>query len=179
MQEFDYIVKICTLLEEKKAENIIVIDTSKISSLCDNVIICSINNIPQARAVAGNVLDKIDLEVFAKEGYGESNWVVLDYGFVIVHILSKELREYYNLEKLYTDGKTKKYETIVKELDEKRKKLEKKEKSQAKKEAKKVTKNSKTIVKSEKEKKSPKTIKSSSKKPKEKTAKADSDNKKE
>lgn len=140
MQDFDYVVKMCSLLEEKKAENILVIDTSKISSLCENVIICTVNNIPQARAAASNVLEKLDITAFAKEGYGDSNWVVLDYGFVIIHILNKELREYYNLEKLYTDGKTKKYETIIKEIEEKRKKLEKKEKTLAKKEAKKITK---------------------------------------
>lgn len=122
--EYD-ILKISKLLDAKKAEDIVIIDTSKITSLCDYIILATATSSTHVKSMAENVYDHVTLSCSAKEGYGESNWIVLDYGFAIVHMFTKELREYYNLEKLYSDGKFKKFATFEKDIVQKEKKAKK------------------------------------------------------
>lgn len=95
-------------LEDKKAEDIKVIDISKISVLADYFIVANGTNTSQIQALSDNVEEKLGRSgVHAKaiEGYDTANWILLDFGDVIVHIFDKENRSLYDLERIWRDGK--------------------------------------------------------------------------
>jgi len=95
-------------LEEKKGEHIKVIDVSEISSVCDIIVIASGNNINQLHAMADELeeqLGKNGYHFMSYEGYEKANWVLLDYNDVVFHLFDKESRNFYDLERLYIDGK--------------------------------------------------------------------------
>lgn len=95
-------------LDDKKGEDIKVIDISEISVLADYFIIANGNNDSQVRALVENVeeeLAKAGFEVKQREGYGLGNWVLLDFGEIIVHVFDKENRLFYDLERIWRDGK--------------------------------------------------------------------------
>lgn len=95
-------------LEDKKAEDIRVIDISEVSVLADYFIIAGGNNPSQIQALSNNVEEKLGragAPVKQIEGYDTANWVLLDFGDVIVHIFDKENRLLYNLERIWRDGK--------------------------------------------------------------------------
>lgn len=95
-------------LEEKKGEDIRVIDISGISVLADYFIIANGGNENQIRALVDSVeeaLEKEGYQIRQKEGYGLGNWVLLDFGDIIVHVFDKENRLFYDLERIWSDGK--------------------------------------------------------------------------
>lgn len=97
-----------TALEEKKGEDIRVIDISGISVLADYFIIANGGNENQIRALVDSVeeaLEKEGYQIRQKEGYGLGNWVLLDFGDIIVHVFDKENRLFYDLERIWSDGK--------------------------------------------------------------------------
>ena len=99
----------CKALDDKKGEDIKVIDISHISVLADYFIIANGTNDSQVRALVEAVeeeLDKAGFEVKQREGYGLGNWVLLDFGNIIVHVFDKENRLFYDLERIWRDGKT-------------------------------------------------------------------------
>ena len=90
-------------LNEKKAEDIIAIDVSKSSPICDYFVVCSATNERQMMSLANGVDDELaknDYEIKKIDGKG-SKWIVVDAKSIIVHIFSKDERESYNLEKLW------------------------------------------------------------------------------
>lgn len=94
-------------LEDKKAEDIHIIDISEISSIGDYFIIANGNNRSQIQALADNVeeqLSKEGLHPKQIEGYNKANWILLDYRDVIIHIFDKESRTYYDIERIWRDG---------------------------------------------------------------------------
>ena len=98
----------CKALDDKKGEDIKVIDISQISILADYFIIANGTNDSQVRALVEAVeeeLDKAGFEVKQREGYGLGNWVLLDFGNIIVHVFDKENRLFYDLERIWRDGK--------------------------------------------------------------------------
>lgn len=100
---------VCTALEEKKAEDIKVINIEEISVLADFFIIASGTNRNQVQAMADNVeeiLGKEGVNPKQIEGYQTANWVLLDYGDVIVHVFDEENRLFYDLERIWRDGKS-------------------------------------------------------------------------
>lgn len=95
-------------LDEKMGEDIKVIDISGISVLADFFIIANGNNDSQVRALVENVEETLSKEGFEpkqREGYGLGSWVLLDFGNIIVHIFDKENRLFYDLERIWRDGK--------------------------------------------------------------------------
>ena len=95
-------------MEDKKAEDIRVIDISGISSIGDYFIIANGTNISQVHAIADEVEDKLGRAGAAPgkiEGYSNANWVLMDYGDVIIHIFDKDNRLFYSLERIWKDGK--------------------------------------------------------------------------
>ena len=95
-------------LEEKKAEDIKVLDISEVSVLGDYFIIANGTNKNQVQGLVDNVqeqLHKAGYESKQVEGYQTGNWILLDYGDVIIHIFSKEDRLFYDLERIWRDGK--------------------------------------------------------------------------
>ncbi len=102
-------------LEDKKGEDVIVIDLRDITVFTDYFVIATGNNVPQVQAMsdaAGDAMAKNEVEVKSVEGYQSANWILMDYGDVIVHIFDKESRSFYDLERIWKDGKFIKAEEI-------------------------------------------------------------------
>ena len=96
-------------LEEKKGEDIRVIEIKDISIIADYFIIANGTNSSQVDALVNSVRDtlgKIGIEPKRIEGVRSASWILIDYGDIIVHVFSKEDRLFYNLERIWRDGKT-------------------------------------------------------------------------
>ncbi|MBQ7765686.1 MAG: ribosome silencing factor [Lachnospiraceae bacterium] len=94
-------------LEEKKAENIRIIDISKVSVLADYFIIAEGKNRNQIQALTDSVekdLGKAGVNPKQIEGYESANWILMDYADIIVHIFDNENRLFYDLERIWRDG---------------------------------------------------------------------------
>ena len=94
-------------LEEKKAEDISVIDISGVTVLADYFLIASGNNRNQVQALSDSVeeaLGRAGVSPRQVEGYNAANWVLMDYGDIIVHIFDEENRLFYDLERIWRDG---------------------------------------------------------------------------
>lgn len=109
MKQSKEMVKIAVkALEDKKGEDIRVIDIQEVSILADYFIIASGANSSQVQAMSDNVEDdlgKAGYECRQVEGYKTANWILLDYNDIIVHVFSKEDRLFYDLERIWRDGK--------------------------------------------------------------------------
>ena len=104
-------------LEEKKADNITLIDIEQISTLADYFIIASGSNRNQIQAMADEVdevLGRAGYEIRHKEGYQTANWVLLDYGDLVIHIFDTQNRLFYDLDRIWRDGKA----VSIQELEE-------------------------------------------------------------
>ena len=96
-------------LDEKKGEDIRIIDISDVTVIADYFIIATGSNINQVQALVDNVqeaLFKAGHETSKIEGYHTGAWVLLDYNHIIIHVFSKEDRLFYDLERIWRDGKT-------------------------------------------------------------------------
>ncbi len=92
-------------LEEIKANDITVIDTSKLSSMFERMVIASAQSTRQTRALADNVVVKLKergVQIYGREGEGSGEWILIDLGEVLVHIMQPAIRDYYNLEELWS-----------------------------------------------------------------------------
>ena len=97
-----------TVLDEKKGEDIKVIDISNISVIADYFLIASANNIHQLQAMSDELQEKFSkegIEVKQVEGNRSATWILLDYGDLVIHLFDKEDRLFYDLERIWTDGK--------------------------------------------------------------------------
>ena len=95
-------------LEDKKGEEIRIIDISGVSVLADYFIIANGSNMSQVQALCDNVsevLGRAGVHTRQVEGYESANWILLDFGDVIVHVFDKENRLFYDLERIWRDGK--------------------------------------------------------------------------
>jgi ribosome-associated protein len=92
-------------LEDIKARDIEVIDTSRLTPLFDRVIVASADSNRQTRALARNVQEKVKEaggEVVSVEGEDTGEWVLVDLADIVVHIMQPAIRSYYNLEELWS-----------------------------------------------------------------------------
>lgn len=93
--------------DSKRAEDIVALDVSTVSLLADYFVICHGNSDKQVLAIANEVLEqshKNQVEVKQIEGKDSARWILIDLGDVIVHVFHSEEREFYNLEKLWSDA---------------------------------------------------------------------------
>jgi ribosome-associated protein len=90
-------------LKEKKGYDVKVIDISEISILADYFIIANGSNANQVQAMVDNVEEQMYKAGF--EGYNNASWILLDYNDVVLHVFDEESRSFYNLERLWRDGK--------------------------------------------------------------------------
>lgn len=167
-----YVMDIAKLLENKKAENVVMINITKNSDLAEWFVLATALNTTHAKALCDELEEKVPLfsaKVYKREGQGD--WIVLDLGDVIVHVFTQEIRNFYHLEKLWSDGKNeftilgiekalekekKKAELEEKKIQkvkekEEQKKLKSKEKELLTEKAKEKTVNEKNAVKADKQ----------------------------
>ena len=107
MELKEIVKKIYKIIEDKKGDDIKVIDISKISSIADYFIIAGANNINQVQAISDEIdfiLGKEGILPKAVEGNKNATWVLLDYNDIVVHIFLKEDRVFYDLERIWRDG---------------------------------------------------------------------------
>jgi ribosome-associated protein len=100
--------KICEVIEEKKGEQIVILDISQISSFADFFILCQGFNQRQNQAICDGIKERLKNEDHLLpnhiEGYREAEWILIDYLDCVVHIFLPEAREFYKLERLWNDG---------------------------------------------------------------------------
>lgn len=95
-------------LEEKKGLNVVILDISSLSVMADYFVIASGNNTNQVHAMADFVEDELaknGMKHKAIEGYNNANWILMDYGDIIIHLFDKESRDFYDLERIWKGGK--------------------------------------------------------------------------
>lgn len=101
--------KVVTILEDKKGEDILLLDIQEVCSFTDYFVICSGPSERTLKALAQEVQMKLKSRDHRKamsvEGDPEGGWILVDYGDVILHIFSPAVRTYYQLEELWNDGK--------------------------------------------------------------------------
>ena len=108
METLDIVKTAVAALEDKKAEDITVIDITGVSSIADYFIIASGTNRNQVQAMADCVEEKLHeqgIHPRQVEGYQAANWILMDFNDIIVHVFNEEDRLFYNLEKIWMDGK--------------------------------------------------------------------------
>ncbi len=99
---------IVDLLEEKKGEDILLLDLRGVAEFCDYFVICTGTSDRMLEALGDDLVRKIRKSHHVKglaEGKGRDGWFLIDYGNVIVHLFSPDQREFYALEDLWDDGK--------------------------------------------------------------------------
>lgn len=104
----DMLKVIIDALQDKKAEDIRVIDISNVSVIADYFVIASGSNTNQIQAMVDNVEEEMFKAGFDDpkvEGYNTASWILLDYKDVIVHVFSEDDRVFYNIERIWRDGK--------------------------------------------------------------------------
>lgn len=113
---------IAKVLDDKKAKDITILNISNVSVLTDYFVICSAEATPQVRAISSAVREKIK-ELYNRYANGEefdakNRWNLLDYGDVVVHILHKEERETYAIEKFWNHACRVELEDCLKEAED-------------------------------------------------------------
>ena len=98
----------CKAVDDKKGQDIKVIDIHNVSVIADYFVIASGTNSNQVQAIVDNVeeqLGRAGFEAKQIEGNRNSSWILMDYGDVIVHVFDEESRLFYDLERIWRDGK--------------------------------------------------------------------------
>lgn len=94
--------------DDKKATDIVLIDLAEATDVCDFFLICTAANRPQLDAVVESVEEKVRTNCgekpMAVEGRAGSNWVLIDYGSVVVHVFKPEVRDFYRLDRLWGEA---------------------------------------------------------------------------
>jgi ribosome-associated protein len=95
---------VVTALEDIKAHDIEVINTTKLTSLFDRIVIASADSARQTKALARHVVEKVEAaggQLIGMEGEETGDWILVDLGDIVVHIMQPAVRSYYNLEELW------------------------------------------------------------------------------
>ena len=107
MNSYDLMKTATKAADGRKAIDIKVLHVEELTTLCDYFIICSGTSTPHMNAIYEEIdmkLSEAGIKPAAREGLGNPGWVLLDYGFVIVHIFGVQSKEFYKLEKLWAEG---------------------------------------------------------------------------
>ena len=100
-------ILVAKALDDKKAQDIKVLDIGSLTSIGDYFVIASGTSVPQVKALCDEVDEKLSAqgeEPRRREGYQTAAWVLLDYSDVVVHLFLKDTREFYGLERLWADA---------------------------------------------------------------------------
>lgn len=104
----DVILKSVKFLDDKKAENIVILDLRKVANISEYFIVATAANAPHLKALSDGLqrlFKNEQYEGYRAAGTGESGWIIADYYGVMVHVFSAEMRALYDLEKLWKDAK--------------------------------------------------------------------------
>ena len=107
MQDQALVQEFAQVLYDHKARDIVALDVSELTVICDWMVIATGRSANQVKALADDVDEKaaeLGIDLRRTEGQQEGRWIILDYGFVIVHVFHQEDRAFYNLERLWEDG---------------------------------------------------------------------------
>jgi ribosome-associated protein len=99
--------KVVDLIEDKKGTRITVLNLQGISIIADYFIIVTGNSTTQTKAITDHLVEKLPglgIKILRTEGLPEATWVLLDCGDLVIHIMTPEIREFYNLERLWGDA---------------------------------------------------------------------------
>ena len=102
-EEFDILKKAVTLLDNKKALDMVALDVSELTVLTHYFVICSGGSTSQIHALCDELKEKMAPYVLRTEGTEESGWVIVELDSVMVHIFNRQMRDYYSLEHLWED----------------------------------------------------------------------------
>jgi ribosome-associated protein len=93
--------------DDKKANNVVILDLKGLSIIADYFVVCHGNSETQVQAIVDNIKDSVEeagMTVRGREGYDEARWVLVDLGDVVVHVFHRDEREFYNIERLWKDA---------------------------------------------------------------------------
>lgn len=104
------LIKSCAKLAlDKKAEDVVILDLNELCGPAMFFLVCSGQSDPQIKAIANSIIEGMrkdsQLSPLGYEGSSSSQWIILDYGLVMIHIMHSEKRKYYRLEELWSDAK--------------------------------------------------------------------------
>lgn len=108
MTTYEQALETAKILSSKKGKDIKVIEISDVSTIADYMVIATGTSSTQVKALADTVDEKLDemgISVSHIEGHRSNSWILLDYVDIIVHVFSDEARAFYDLERLWQDGK--------------------------------------------------------------------------
>ncbi len=103
----DVCARIVNIIDSKKAHNIKVLKIDSKTVIADYFVICSGTSNTQIKSIADEVQYKMslaDMETLHIDGFNEGTWIVMDYGSVLLHVFNSEMRNFFNLEKLWNDS---------------------------------------------------------------------------
>ncbi|MEB6548025.1 ribosome silencing factor [Heyndrickxia sporothermodurans] len=109
MEKNELLLTAVKAADDKRAEDIVVLNMKGISLIADYFLICHGNSDKQVQAIANELKDKAEetgYHVRRMEGYDEGKWVLIDLGDVVAHVFHRDERTYYNLERLWGDAPT-------------------------------------------------------------------------
>lgn len=93
--------------DDKQGSDIVVLNVGDVLAITELFVVTSASNAPQVRTIANEISARIRQQLgvspLHSEGVGEQQWILLDYGDVVVHIFAEESRRFYEIERLYTD----------------------------------------------------------------------------
>jgi len=104
------VIKVAEFLDELKGIDTVVIDLTSYNAWTDYFVITTVNSVTHLRGMYNNIyeiLDKLAIEpFFRRKKIDNENWVLIDCGYFVIHLMDKEHREFYDLEKLWFNSKT-------------------------------------------------------------------------
>ena len=106
MTTYEQAIKIAQALSDKLAQDIKVIEINDVTVLADYMVIATGRSSTQVKALADEVKDMfpaMELDLRRTEGYNEGRWIVMDFASILVHIFCPDERQYYNMERLWSD----------------------------------------------------------------------------
>jgi ribosome-associated protein len=104
----DQLSKVIDCIEDKKGHNITVLELKGISIIADYFVIATGNSTTQTKAITEHLAEKLPelgIPILRKEGLPEAQWVLIDCGDLVIHIMTPETREFYSLERLWGDAR--------------------------------------------------------------------------
>lgn len=111
----ELVLKAIRLLQEKKAQDILLLDIDKVSLIADYFLICSGTSQIHTKALCDHLLENIPVKEYRLgrvEGYREGRWILLDFSDLVVHIFLTEERIFYNLERLWGEAERVDWESL-------------------------------------------------------------------